>query len=185
MRLIGLRSGHSPLTQSIYLFLATGIWLYILFSSSPDLSNTWFLCIFRESSSRPKISSDKWVEHTRTAFAVDPKIALSVASRFPTNTFVKTEVTQLVQVFFSIKIVNRPSQLSVCIMEIDLPFLKSKFNVLSNNYSLCSFDAEGYFKQYNLVWGFNWYYPWMLCSVNSICCYWFMVLIQKIKVCGD
>lgn len=51
----------------------------------------------KESSSRPKISSDKWVEHTRTAFAVDPKIALSVASRFPTNTFVKTEVTQLVQ----------------------------------------------------------------------------------------
>lgn len=51
----------------------------------------------KEGSSRPKISSDKWVEHTRTAFAVDPKIALSVASRFPTNTFVKTEVTQLVQ----------------------------------------------------------------------------------------
>ncbi|CAJ2642759.1 phosphatidylinositol 4-kinase alpha 1 isoform X1 [Trifolium pratense] len=51
----------------------------------------------KENISRPKISSDKWIEHTRTAFAVDPRIALSVASRFPTNTFVKTEVTQLVQ----------------------------------------------------------------------------------------
>ncbi|KAI5402557.1 phosphatidylinositol 4-kinase alpha 1 [Lathyrus oleraceus] len=51
----------------------------------------------KETSSRPKISSDKWIEHARTAFAVDPRIALSVASRFPTNTFVKTEVTQLVQ----------------------------------------------------------------------------------------
>ncbi|GAU22033.1 hypothetical protein TSUD_309370 [Trifolium subterraneum] len=51
----------------------------------------------KENISRPKISSDKWIEHTRTAFAVDPRIALSVASRFPTNSFVKTEVTQLVQ----------------------------------------------------------------------------------------
>jgi len=48
--------------------------------------------------SRPKISADKWVEYTRTAFSVDPRIALSLASRFPTNTFIKTEVTQLVQV---------------------------------------------------------------------------------------
>ncbi|XP_050146495.1 phosphatidylinositol 4-kinase alpha 1-like [Malus sylvestris] len=48
-------------------------------------------------SSRQKISSDKWVEHARTAFAVDPRIALSLASRFPTNTFLKAEVTQLVQ----------------------------------------------------------------------------------------
>ncbi|KAL1309165.1 hypothetical protein HN51_051848 [Arachis hypogaea] len=46
---------------------------------------------------RPKISSDKWIEHTRTAFSVDPKIALSLALRFPTNSSVKTEVTQLVQ----------------------------------------------------------------------------------------
>ncbi|RXH88260.1 hypothetical protein DVH24_042331 [Malus domestica] len=48
-------------------------------------------------SSRQKISSDKWIEHARTAFAVDPRIALSLASRFPTNTFLKAEVAQLVQ----------------------------------------------------------------------------------------
>ncbi|XP_057436826.1 phosphatidylinositol 4-kinase alpha 1 [Lotus japonicus] len=51
----------------------------------------------KESSSRPKVSSDKWIEYTRTAFSVDPRIALSLASRFPANVFVKTEVTQLVQ----------------------------------------------------------------------------------------
>ncbi|XP_020219164.1 phosphatidylinositol 4-kinase alpha 1 isoform X2 [Cajanus cajan] len=51
----------------------------------------------KESSSRPKNSADKWVEYTRTAFSVDPRIALSLASRFPANSFVKTEVTQLVQ----------------------------------------------------------------------------------------
>ncbi|XP_027354041.1 phosphatidylinositol 4-kinase alpha 1 isoform X3 [Abrus precatorius] len=51
----------------------------------------------KENISRPKISSDKWIEYTRTAFSVDPRIALCLASRFPTNSFVKTEVTQLVQ----------------------------------------------------------------------------------------
>ncbi|XAR72828.1 1-phosphatidylinositol 4-kinase [Bertholletia excelsa] len=48
-------------------------------------------------SSRPKIPSEKWVEYARTAFSVDPQIALSLASRFPTNTFLKAEMTQLVQ----------------------------------------------------------------------------------------
>ncbi|KAF7810902.1 phosphatidylinositol 4-kinase alpha 1 [Senna tora] len=51
----------------------------------------------KESISRPKISSDKWIEHARTAFSVDPRIALSLASRFPTNASLKAEVTQLVQ----------------------------------------------------------------------------------------
>ncbi|CAL5377227.1 unnamed protein product [Camellia sinensis] len=47
--------------------------------------------------SRPKITSEKWIEYARTAFSVDPRIALSLASRFPTNTFLKAEMTQLVQ----------------------------------------------------------------------------------------
>ncbi|OMO63448.1 hypothetical protein COLO4_32443 [Corchorus olitorius] len=47
--------------------------------------------------SRPKISPDKWVECARTAFSVDPRIAFSLASRFPANTFLKAEITQLVQ----------------------------------------------------------------------------------------
>jgi len=45
-----------------------------------------------------KIGSDKWVEHVRTAFSVDPRIALSLTSRFPTNSSVTSEVTMLVQV---------------------------------------------------------------------------------------
>ncbi|KAI4298362.1 hypothetical protein L6164_031933 [Bauhinia variegata] len=51
----------------------------------------------KDSVSRPKISSDKWIEYARTAFAVDPRIALCLASRFPTNATLKAEVTQLVQ----------------------------------------------------------------------------------------
>lgn len=46
---------------------------------------------------RPKVSSEKWIEYARTAFAVDPRIALSLASRFPTNSSLKAEVSQLVQ----------------------------------------------------------------------------------------
>ncbi|KAG8368260.1 hypothetical protein BUALT_Bualt15G0026800 [Buddleja alternifolia] len=51
----------------------------------------------KESTSRLKISSEKWIEFARTAFAVDPRIALSLAARFPANSALKTEITQLVQ----------------------------------------------------------------------------------------
>ncbi|KAK9071177.1 hypothetical protein SSX86_009745 [Deinandra increscens subsp. villosa] len=47
--------------------------------------------------SRLKISSEKWVEYTRTAFAVDPRIAFSLGARFPTNPHIKAEITLLVQ----------------------------------------------------------------------------------------
>uniref|UniRef100_A0A1D1Y4R9 1-phosphatidylinositol 4-kinase n=1 Tax=Anthurium amnicola TaxID=1678845 RepID=A0A1D1Y4R9_9ARAE len=47
--------------------------------------------------SRSKISSEKWTEYVRTAFSVDPRIALSLTSRFPTVPSVTSEVTQLVQ----------------------------------------------------------------------------------------
>ncbi|XP_062212194.1 phosphatidylinositol 4-kinase alpha 1-like [Phragmites australis] len=46
---------------------------------------------------RGKISSDKWIDHARTAFAVDPRIALSMTLRFPTNSALQSEITQLVQ----------------------------------------------------------------------------------------
>jgi hypothetical protein len=49
---------------------------------------------------RGKISSDKWIDHSRTAFAVDPRIALSMTMRFPTNAALQSEITQLVQVWF-------------------------------------------------------------------------------------
>ncbi|KAL0912173.1 hypothetical protein M5K25_018130 [Dendrobium thyrsiflorum] len=46
---------------------------------------------------RNKVSSERWVEHVRTAFSVDPRIACCLTSRFPTNSFMTAEVTQLVQ----------------------------------------------------------------------------------------
>ncbi|KAJ8767237.1 hypothetical protein K2173_013634 [Erythroxylum novogranatense] len=51
----------------------------------------------KDSTSRLKISSEKWIEYARTAFSVDPRIALCLASRFPANSFLKAEVTHLVQ----------------------------------------------------------------------------------------
>ncbi|KAL3515190.1 hypothetical protein ACH5RR_022092 [Cinchona calisaya] len=51
----------------------------------------------KESTSRVKVSSEKWVEHARTAFSVDPQIALSLAARFPANAVLKSEVALLVQ----------------------------------------------------------------------------------------
>ncbi|KAI7985134.1 Phosphatidylinositol 4-kinase alpha 1 [Camellia lanceoleosa] len=38
-------------------------------------------------------TSEKWIEYARIAFSVDPQIALSLASRFPTNTFLKAKMT--------------------------------------------------------------------------------------------
>ncbi|KAI4295546.1 hypothetical protein L6164_035584 [Bauhinia variegata] len=51
----------------------------------------------KDSGSRPKISPDKWIDYARTAFSVDPRIALCLVSRFPTNASLKAEVSQLVQ----------------------------------------------------------------------------------------
>ncbi|XP_022876280.1 phosphatidylinositol 4-kinase alpha 1 isoform X2 [Olea europaea var. sylvestris] len=51
----------------------------------------------KESTSRLKISSEKWIDYARIAFSVDPRIALSLAARFPTNSTLKSELTQLVQ----------------------------------------------------------------------------------------
>ncbi|XP_024959185.1 phosphatidylinositol 4-kinase alpha 1 isoform X3 [Cynara cardunculus var. scolymus] len=48
-------------------------------------------------SSRHKINSEKWIEHARTAFAIDPRIAFSLGARFPTNSSLKSELTHLVQ----------------------------------------------------------------------------------------
>lgn len=61
----------------------------------------FMLCVARDTTTfRGKISSDKWIDHVRTAFAVDPRIALSMPLRFPTNATMQSEITQLVQVCF-------------------------------------------------------------------------------------
>ncbi|XP_020580537.1 phosphatidylinositol 4-kinase alpha 1 isoform X2 [Phalaenopsis equestris] len=49
------------------------------------------------SSFRNKISSERWIEHAKIAFSVDPRIACCLTSRFPTNSYIIAEVTQLVQ----------------------------------------------------------------------------------------
>ncbi|KAL6517281.1 Phosphatidylinositol 4-kinase alpha 1 [Orobanche minor] len=51
----------------------------------------------KENTFKFKISSEKWIEFARTAFSVDPRIALSLAARFRTNAALKSEITQLVQ----------------------------------------------------------------------------------------
>ncbi|KAL5722458.1 1-phosphatidylinositol 4-kinase [Ranunculus cassubicifolius] len=44
-----------------------------------------------------KFNSEKWIEFARTAFSVDPRIALSLVSRFPAVSTLRAEITQLVQ----------------------------------------------------------------------------------------
>ncbi|CAA0827597.1 Phosphatidylinositol 4-kinase alpha 1 [Striga hermonthica] len=51
----------------------------------------------KENATKLKISSDKWIEFARTAFSVDPRIALSLAARFRANASLKSEIAQLVQ----------------------------------------------------------------------------------------
>ncbi|KAK8617600.1 hypothetical protein V6N13_080510 [Hibiscus sabdariffa] len=72
--------------------------LLMLCQHEADRLEVWAQPLSKEGiSSRPKISADKWIEYARTAFSVDPRIAFSLASRFPTNTHLKAEITQLVQ----------------------------------------------------------------------------------------
>ncbi|XVF01443.1 hypothetical protein REPUB_Repub04eG0089700 [Reevesia pubescens] len=72
--------------------------LLMLCQHEADRLEVWAQPLSKEAvSSRPKISTDKWIEYARTAFSVDPRIAFSLASRFPTNTNLKAEITQLVQ----------------------------------------------------------------------------------------
>ncbi|OMO73745.1 hypothetical protein CCACVL1_17151 [Corchorus capsularis] len=72
--------------------------LLVLCQHEADRLEVWAQPLSKEGvPSRPKISPDKWVECARTAFSVDPRIAFSLASRFPANTFLKAEITQLVQ----------------------------------------------------------------------------------------
>nr|GEZ15925.1 phosphatidylinositol 4-kinase alpha 1 isoform X2 [Tanacetum cinerariifolium] len=51
----------------------------------------------KKTSYRLKINPEKWIEHARTTFSVDPRIAFSLGARFPTNLYLKAELTQLVQ----------------------------------------------------------------------------------------
>ncbi|PHT82684.1 Phosphatidylinositol 4-kinase alpha 1 [Capsicum annuum] len=71
--------------------------LLMLCQHEADRLDVWAKTTARESTSRLKISSVKWIDLARTAFSVDPRLALCVAARFPTNNHLKAEVEQLVQ----------------------------------------------------------------------------------------
>ncbi|KAL5788548.1 hypothetical protein ACOSP7_005497 [Xanthoceras sorbifolium] len=73
--------------------------LLMLCQHEADRLDVWAQPIISKEtvSSKPKISSEKWIEYAKTSFSVDPRIALSLASRFPANATLKAEVTQLVQ----------------------------------------------------------------------------------------
>ncbi|KAM3310755.1 hypothetical protein ACQJBY_031427 [Aegilops geniculata] len=73
--------------------------LLMLSQNEADRLEVWAQPINTKDTStfRGKISSDKWIDHCRTAFAVDPRIALSMPMRFPTNAALQSEITQLVQ----------------------------------------------------------------------------------------
>ncbi|XP_006651740.2 phosphatidylinositol 4-kinase alpha 1 [Oryza brachyantha] len=73
--------------------------LLMLSQNEADRLEVWAQPINTKDAStfRGKISSDKWIDHARTAFAVDPRIALSMILRFPTNSALSSEITQLVQ----------------------------------------------------------------------------------------
>ncbi|CAH9056262.1 unnamed protein product [Cuscuta europaea] len=85
--------------------------LLMLCQHETDRLDVWAQPIVtKESVSRPKVSTDKLVEYAKTAFSVDPRIALSLASRFPTNNALKSEVAQLVQLHI-LEIRNIPEAL--------------------------------------------------------------------------
>ncbi|XP_019166040.1 PREDICTED: phosphatidylinositol 4-kinase alpha 1-like [Ipomoea nil] len=71
--------------------------LLMLSQNEADRLDVWAHPVAKESALRPKISSEKMVDYAKTAFSVDPRIALGLASRYPTNNALKGEVTQLVQ----------------------------------------------------------------------------------------
>ncbi|CAA7048445.1 unnamed protein product [Microthlaspi erraticum] len=73
--------------------------LLILCQHESDRLDVWAQPISPKDSpySRLKLSSKKWTEHVKTAFSVDPRIAISLASRFPANIAVKSEAIRLVQ----------------------------------------------------------------------------------------
>ncbi|XP_056844326.1 phosphatidylinositol 4-kinase alpha 1-like isoform X2 [Raphanus sativus] len=73
--------------------------LLVLCQRESDRLDAWAQPISLKDSpySRLKVSSGEWAELAKTAFLVDPRIAISLVSRFPANIALKSEVTQLVQ----------------------------------------------------------------------------------------
>lgn len=71
--------------------------LLMLCQHEADRLDTWANPIKDNAPPRLRVSSDHWVDYVKTAWSVDPRIALTLATRFPTVGAVKAEVMTLVQ----------------------------------------------------------------------------------------
>uniref|UniRef100_A0A0D6QSE9 1-phosphatidylinositol 4-kinase n=1 Tax=Araucaria cunninghamii TaxID=56994 RepID=A0A0D6QSE9_ARACU len=71
--------------------------LVMLCQHEADRLDVWANPSRETVASRLKISSDRWVEFVRVAFAVDPSIALCLVTRFPSVSSLRAEVVSLVQ----------------------------------------------------------------------------------------
>ncbi|CAM6105243.1 unnamed protein product [Calypogeia fissa] len=71
--------------------------LLMLCQCEADRLETWANPLNKELAPRAKVSADQWSEYAKTAWLVDPRIALSLVTRFPAIATLKTEVTSLVQ----------------------------------------------------------------------------------------
>ncbi|CAM6104386.1 unnamed protein product [Calypogeia fissa] len=72
--------------------------LLMLCQCEADRLETWANPLDKELAPRARVSADQWSEYAKTAWSVDPRIALSLVARFPAIATLKTEVTSLVQV---------------------------------------------------------------------------------------
>ncbi|EPS69994.1 hypothetical protein M569_04764 [Genlisea aurea] len=71
--------------------------LLMLCQHEADRLEVWAQPVVTNVSRVNKVSPDKWAEYARTAFSVDPRIAVELSARFPASSHLKTEITQLVQ----------------------------------------------------------------------------------------
>lgn len=71
--------------------------LLVLCQHEADRLETWAYPLREDMQLRFKPSSESWGVHVKTAWAVDPRIALALVARFPGALSVRTEVASLVQ----------------------------------------------------------------------------------------
>lgn len=71
--------------------------LLMLCQHEADRLDTWAFPLKESTVSRVKHSSERWIEYLRTAWSVDPSIALSLVARFPAVSALRTEMSFLVQ----------------------------------------------------------------------------------------
>ncbi|KAJ7560134.1 hypothetical protein O6H91_04G115500 [Diphasiastrum complanatum] len=75
--------------------------LLMLCQHEADRLDTWAYPLREFSVPRIRVNSERWVEYAKIAWGVDPRIALTFVSRFPTVTNLRAEVTAMVQAHIS------------------------------------------------------------------------------------